>query len=215
MKVGVLVAMEKEYQLLQNLKDDHNVTVRKTGIGKVNAAINTTQLIHDIHPDIIISTGCAGGTTPKLNVMDVVVSQSVAYHDVYCCIEGEQMGQIQGMPRFFTTPHDIVKTALRLKYDGTIHAGLIASGDWFVDSPDKLKEITSLYPDALAIDMESAAIAQTCHIFNIPFVSFRVISDVPTKHDSLNDYDNFWGTVSQNSFHIVQDFIRNLDNRES
>lgn len=212
MKIGVLVAMDKEYEQLQGIADKDTVLVMKTGIGKVNAAIHTTQMISDFNPDVIVSSGCAGGAIPTLNVMDVVVSSRIAYHDVYCGIEDEQMGRVQGMPRYFETPQDIINKALSLEYDGTIHSGLIASGDWFVDTPAKLNEIKSLYPEAIAIDMESAAIAQTCYKFNVPFVSFRVISDVPTKENSVNDYNNFWTSVSEHSFALTNSFIKALQN---
>ena len=201
--------MDKEYEQLRSITNE-NILVMKTGMCKVNAAVNTTQMIRDFHPDIIVSSGCAGGADSKLDVMDVVVSNKIAYHDVYCGIEDEQMGRVQGMPRYFETPQEIIDKALSLQYDGKIYSGLIATGDWFVDKPAKLAEIKTLYPEAIAIDMESAAIAQTCHIFNVPFVSFRVISDVPTKETSLADYKNFWSTVSEHSFAITSKFINLL-----
>lgn len=210
MRIGVLVAMDKEYEQLNKLSMD-DVVVRKIGICKVNAAVNATKLILDYKPDIIVSSGCAGGASTDMNVMDVVVSSRIAYHDVYCGIEDECRGRVQGMPHFFETPADIVSKALNLKYDGgTIHSGLIASGDWFVDSLQKMDEIKALYPDAIAVDMESAALAQTCHLFNVPFVSFRVVSDVPAKENNLSAYKDFWNTVSECSFEVTSRFIKAL-----
>lgn len=209
MKIGILVAMDKEYKMLQSLNDD-NIIVRKIGIGKVNAAVNTTQMIRDCHPDIIISSGCAGGATEKLDVMDVVVGTQVVHHDVYCHLNDELYGQIQGMPLYFDAPEYLVKIAKELEYDHTIHTGLISSGDWFVDSIGKIQEIMDNFPETVAIDMESSAIAQTCHIFNVPFMSFRVISDVPVKGNSFECYNNFWDTVSDNSFNIVHQLIHKI-----
>lgn len=54
------------------------------GIGKVNAAAGTVELIRNFQPDCIISTGVAGGIDSELNVMDVVVSRNIVYHDVWC-----------------------------------------------------------------------------------------------------------------------------------
>lgn len=209
MKIGILVAMDKEYKMLQGLNND-NIIVRKTGIGKVNAAVNATQMIRDCHPDIIISSGCAGGATEKLDVMDVVVGTHYVYHDVYCKLNDEDYGQIQGMPLYFDAPDNLVQIAKNLEYTHNIHAGLIASGDWFVDSLNKIQEITDRFPETIAIDMESAAIAQTCHIFNVPFMSFRVISDVPVKGDNFACYNNFWDTVSENSFTVVHQLISKI-----
>ncbi|MCQ2095237.1 MAG: 5'-methylthioadenosine/S-adenosylhomocysteine nucleosidase [Bacteroidaceae bacterium] len=209
MRIGVLVAMDKEFEQLSTLSID-GIVVRKTGMCKVNAAVNATRLILDYHPDIIVSSGCAGGARTDMDVMDVVVSSRIAYHDVYCGIEDEIKGRVQGLPHYFETPANIVEKALDLKYDGKIHAGLIASGDWFVDSLQKMNEIKALYPDAVAVDMESAALAQTCHLFNTPFVSFRVISDVPAKENSLATYKDFWNTVSEHSFEVTSSFLKKL-----
>lgn len=209
MKIGVLVAMDKEYEQLRTLSDE-NIVVRKTGIGKVNAAINATLLINDFHPDLIVSSGCAGGASVNLDVMDVVVSTQIAYHDVYCAVEGEEYGRVQGLPRYFKSPQSAVDIALSLQHTGKIHSGLIASGDWLVDTTAKMREILDIYPDAIAIDMESAALAHTCYLFNVPFVSFRVISDVPIKENSINQYTNFWETVSDNSFSVTHQFLQAL-----
>ena len=211
MKILVLVAMEKEYRQLQALSND-NIIVMMTGIGKVNAAVNATRAILQHKPDLVVSSGCAGGASIELNVMDVVVGESVAYHDVYCCLgNDEQYGQIQGMPLYYHAPEHLVEMAKALDYShGTIHAGLIASGDWFVDSLEKICEITAHFPETIAIDMESAALAQTCHVMGVPFISFRIISDVPAKGNNLSDYNNFWDTVSNNSFAVTREFLKNI-----
>lgn len=211
MKILVLVAMDKEYKQLLSLKND-NIIVEKTGIGKVNAAVNAVRAILKYNPDLVISSGCAGGASTNLDVMDVVVSSRIVYHDVYCNLAGESYGQIQGMPLYYESPEELVKLAESLDYSQHIHAGLIASGDWFVDSLDKINEIKSHFPDAIAIDMESAALAQTCFIMGVPFINFRVISDVPAKGHNLLAYNNFWDTVSENSFSITQQFIVKLLN---
>ncbi len=209
MKIGILVAMDKEYRMLQSLNNE-NIIVRKTGIGKVNAAVNATQMIRDCHPDIIISSGCAGGATEKLDVMDVVVGTHYVYHDVYCKLNEEDYGQIQGMPLYFEAPDNLVQIAKKLKHTHNIHTGLIASGDWFVDSLKKIQEITEHFPETIAIDMESAAIAQTCHLFKVPFMSFRIVSDVPVKGNNFECYNNFWDTVSENSFNVVHQLISTI-----
>lgn len=209
MKIGVLVAMDKEYEQLCGLANE-NIIIRKTGIGKVNAAVNATLLINECHPDIIVSSGCAGGASAQLDVMDVVVSTQIAYHDVYCAVEGEEYGRVQGLPRYFESPKSAVDIALSLRHTGKIHSGLIASGDWLVDTTTKMREILDIYPQAIAIDMESAALAHTCYLFNTPFVSFRVISDVPIKENSISQYNNFWETVSDNSFSITRQFLQTL-----
>ena len=214
MKIGLLVAMDKEYEQLRHLEND-NIFVCKTGMGKVNAAINTTQMINNFHPDLIISSGCAGGASTKLNVLDVVVGSRVVYHDAYYGLEDKEYGRVQGLPKYYEAPQKLIDIAKDLDYTHHIHDGLIASGEWFVDSVDKVKEILGHFPDAIGIDMESGAIAQTCHIFNVPFISFRVVSDVPAKENNVADYENFWCTVSESSFDITSQFLNRILERSA
>ena len=99
MKIGIIVAMDKEFAQLQKVfGNDSNIVLQKCGIGKVNAAIGATMMIEKHHPDVIISSGCAGGADPSLNVGDVVVAMETTYHDAYCG-DNCAYGQIMGMPK--------------------------------------------------------------------------------------------------------------------
>ena len=103
MKIGIIVAMDKEMQQLQHLFNDGDVIVKKCGIGKVNAALGAAEMIDQHHPDVIISSGCAGGNGDDVNIQDVVVSTELVYHDVYCgeAIGHSVYGQVQGLPERF------------------------------------------------------------------------------------------------------------------
>ena len=74
MKIGIIVAMDKELHQLRQLFNDGNVRVEKCGIGKVNAALGAQRMINEFHPDCIISSGCAGGNGNDISIQDVVVS---------------------------------------------------------------------------------------------------------------------------------------------
>ena len=214
MKIGVIVAMDKELQQLQHLFDRDQVIVEKCGIGKVNAAIGASEMIRSHRPDVIISSGCAGGNGEEINVQDVVVGEEIAYHDVYCgtAVDNSVVyGQVQGMPARFKADPELLKKALSIPESGfKIHSGLMVTGDWFVDSKEKMREIIGKFPEAKAVDMESAAIAQTCHIFKVPFISFRIISDIPLRDTDASMYHNFWSTIADNSFHVTKTFIESL-----
>ena len=84
MKIGIIVAMDKELRQLQTLFNDNRVLVSKCGIGKVNAALGAQRMINEFHPDVIVSSGCAGGNGDDIHIQDIVVSKELAYHDVYC-----------------------------------------------------------------------------------------------------------------------------------
>lgn len=231
MKIGVIIAMDKEFQRIREMLDGvreteaggrlfvtghlggSEIVLHQCGIGKVNAAIGASELIRSFSPGLVVSTGCAGGASAALEVQDVVVSTELAYHDVYC---GEaaghaEYGQVQGMPARYTSPRDLVDKAMALNIEeGGCHvkAGLIVTGDWFVDSKEKMRAIAGHFPDALAVDMESAAIAQTCYVEGVPFISFRIISDIPLKDTDASQYRDFWDSVSERSFQATSRFLR-------
>ena len=214
MKIGIIVAMDKELRQLQQVFNNSDVLVQKCGIGKVNAALGAQRMINEFHPDYIISSGCAGGNGDDINVQDVVVSSELCYHDVYCgkAIDDTTVyGQVQGLPaRYQADPYLLQKAISLQTSDIALHPGLIVTGDWFVDSKDKMREIIGHFPDAKAVDMESCAIAQTCYINKVPFISFRVISDIPLRDTDASQYHNFWDTVAEHSFQVTKTFVESL-----
>ncbi|MBR0492927.1 MAG: 5'-methylthioadenosine/adenosylhomocysteine nucleosidase [Muribaculaceae bacterium] len=225
MKIGIIVAMHKELELLlpllQNSEESrmggcefhrgkvgrHDVIAMQCGIGKVNAAIGTLTLVNSFLPDFVINSGVAGGADQSISVMDVVAGARVAYHDVWCGPESE-LGQVQGLPLYF----EGAKRLLDLVPDREgIHKGLICSGDQFIDTLDAVSRIKGNFPEALAVDMESGAIAQVCHLNKVPFLALRVISDSPgASHDNTRQYLDFWTDAPQETFNLVKDIITRL-----
>ena len=208
-KIAILVAMEKEYNLLKDIAKDKKVVIMQCGIGKVNAAMTCVEMIRDHHPDVILSMGCAGGNGEELQLGDVVVSTETAYHDVYCGVNNPY-GQIQGMPTRYESPKWLVERACTIS--SRVVPGLIVSGDWFVDSKQKMSDIIRYFPEAKAVDMESAAIAQVCHKYQIPFVSLRIISDIPMSEKQASQYEDFWNNVSEKTFSVANEFVKQIKN---
>jgi|SRR5574344_77962 adenosylhomocysteine nucleosidase len=227
MKIGIIIAMEKEFLQLKSILNessesiihgkkfvcgklgDKDIIMQQCGIGKVNSTIGTVELIDNFNPDMVISTGVAGGASTNLNLEDVVVSTEIAYHDAYCGSECE-FGQILGQPARFTADSRLIDKAKALKHDVAIHTGLIVSGEWFVDSKAKMRSILDKFPEAIAVDMESGSIAQTCHSYGVPFISFRIISDIPLKDNKASQYFDFWKKVAEDSFHVTKLYLESL-----
>lgn len=228
MTIGILTAMQSEHDLLAALLEDkeektngqfryvlgkiagNDIVLQQCGIGKVNAAIGTAEMIKAFQPQCIVSTGVAGGIDKSLKVMDVVVSRQIVYHDVWCGM-GCDKGQIQGMPTFFDGDASLCQAAESLNMP-SIKLGLICTGDQFITNKDELARIKSDFPAGLACDMESAAIAHTCHIYGVPFVSFRIISDTPGIDNHIDQYENFWGEMATRSFTTTKAFLTNIKN---
>lgn len=139
--------------------------------------------------------------------MDVVASRQIVYHDVWCG-EGNAYGQIQGLPTFFDGNETLYDCALSLDTETAIHGGLICSGDKFITDRSELETIKGNFPEGLAVDMESAAIAQVCYLYKVPFISFRIISDTPGADKHFEQYQNFWGEMADRSFHVTETFLK-------
>ncbi|MDD7317380.1 MAG: 5'-methylthioadenosine/adenosylhomocysteine nucleosidase [Prevotella sp.] len=231
MRIGIIVAMEKELCRLRALLEGertekiggrefylgtvggNEIIIERCGIGKVNSAVGATEMIDKFSPRLVVSTGVAGGASADLNITEVVVARECVYHDAYCGKECA-FGQVMGMPERYVAPAEFVEKALSLNDLQTglpeIHAGLTVSGDWFVDSKEKMNSILDRFPEAMAVDMESCSIAQVCHIYGVPFVSFRIISDIPLKDVDAAMYFNFWERLAKGSFGVTKSFLERL-----
>lgn len=228
MKIGIMTAMDQEYEMVSKVLKNHGkheIIPVHCGWGKVNSAVNAYKLISEHHPDCIISTGCAGGISKDVHLLDVVVAAQVAYHD---CWYGEpnEYGQVQGFPARFEAHPTLLAAARSLEDDcgaglrtgntrpkanpAKLHFGLIASGDRFVAGPADNAFVLGHFPDALACDMESGSISQVCHMYGTPFISMRVISDTAEEENRLGQFENFWETVGSESFEILQAFVNAL-----
>ncbi len=227
MKIGIVIAMDKEFARLSALLQgaqtqevggreftcgiigSHEIVMHQCGIGKVNAAIGATVLVDHFAPEAVISTGVAGGASTKLNVQEVVVASQTCYHDVYCGSEVDY-GQVIGSPARFEADATLLKKALALKCGTKITSGLTVTGDWFVDSREKMQSIIDHFPEAMAVDMESGAIAHVCEQRGVAFLSFRIISDIPLSDHKAQQYFDFWDRMADGSFDVTRSLIESL-----
>lgn len=222
--IGIIVAMNKELKLLLNLISDpkqvsHDgftfttgligdceVVAMQCGIGKVNAALGATAMINHFHPSLIINTGVAGGTG-HTHPLDVVIADSIAYHDTYCG-PGTEWGEMADCPRYFTPDGTLLSKATQAVPDAK--TGLVASGDFFVSTPSEVDRIATLHPQVIAVDMESAAISHACYKRQVPFLCVRVISDTPGQADNIAQYEYFWDDAPLNTFRALTQIIAAL-----
>ena len=195
---------------------NNDIVLWQCGIGKVNAAVGTMRLVQEHHPDAILSSGLAGGIDSLTQVMDVLAATQCVYHDVDCgsglgCVRG----QVQGLPeRFDADPQFLdhaMATAKLLTDNARLLTGLICTGDQFITDRERQNEIKRNFPDGLACDMESAAIAQTCYLLKVPFLSLRVISDTPGRTDNhQQQWEDFLASMCDHSFHFVKKYLETL-----
>lgn len=233
MKAGIIGAMEPEvailkekltscttsnhagYTFYQGQIDNNDVVIVQSGIGKVAAALATAALIDKFKPDYIVNTGSAGGFDPQLKVGDIVVSSEVRYHDVDVTAFGYEIGQLPANPAAYTPDKTLVTAAKKgIEELENIQAilGLITTGDTFMTKDDDIAKARANFPTMAAVEMEGAAIAQTCHQFNIPFVIIRSLSDIAGK-ESPTSFDEYLETASVNSSKLVLSMLNALQNK--
>jgi adenosylhomocysteine nucleosidase len=181
----------------------NEVAVMQTGIGKVNAAVGAISLIDCFQPDLIVNTGIAGGTGSEAGILDVVIAERIGYYDVYCG-PGNERGQVQGLPVVFDCKGaELLDIEAAQKLPG-VKRGLIASGDLFVSTVEELKAVLAVRPEAMAVDMESGAIAQVCYLKQVPFVAIRVVSDTPGVENHHAQYSEFFNIAPKSTFNVVK-----------
>lgn len=221
MKIGIIVAMGSELEMLlplveeikettvngfliyQGRMGDNEIALMRTGIGKVNAAVGAISLIDSFNPDLLVNTGIAGGTGRGAGILDVVIADKVGYHDVYCG-PGNARGQVQGMPELFDCRGAALVNLAAVSGNPRVKRGTIASGDLFVSTPAELEAVLAVRPEAIAVDMESGAIAQVCWIRDIPFLAIRVVSDTPGVDNHHEQYGEFFSIAPRSTFETVR-----------
>lgn len=227
MKAGIIGAMEPEvailkaklqnahsqniagYEFHQGQLNSQDVVIVQSGIGKVAAALATALLIDKFQPDYVVNTGSAGGFEQSLKVGDIVISSEVRYHDVNVTAFGYEVGQLPGNPAAYLPHPTLVEAAQsgisQLDNIQTL-VGLITTGDTFMTADDDIAKARANFPTMAAVEMEGAAIAQTCHQFNVPFVVIRSMSDIAGK-ESPTSFETYLETASVNSSQLVLNML--------
>ncbi len=165
---------------------NHNIVLVQSGVGKVNAAICTQYIIDKFSPDYIINTGIGGGLGKELQVGDIVIGTEFVQYDFDVTAIGYALGYMctgidKDKPTVFYSDKKLIEAfeksvkeaAPNLKY----HKGVIATGDCFVSSLEKKLQIRDTF-NAIAVEMEGAAIAQTANANEVPCIIIRAVSDL-------------------------------------
>ncbi|AKD38509.1 5'-methylthioadenosine/S-adenosylhomocysteine nucleosidase [Pasteurella multocida subsp. multocida OH4807] len=229
MKIGIIGAMAQEIEILAKLMENKVVTqvasctiyegmirgkavaLLQSGIGKVAAAVGTTVLLQQTKPDVVINTGSAGGVAQGLKVGDIVISSETIYHDADVTAFGYVKGQLPACPPAFISDENLSylaeSSAQALGHH--VERGLICSGDSFINGGEALAKIKVDFPSVVAVEMEATAIAQVCHVFHVPFVVVRAISDASDGEASMS-FEEFLPLAAKHSSQIVLGMLDKL-----
>lgn len=173
--------------------DGHEALLVLAGIGKVAAATTTAVLLDRYAVQTLLFTGVAGGLGEGVRVGDVVVGSSFLQHDMDASplfprweVPGSGRTRFDADARLAqvlsaASAEVMARPPAALSSFGIAaprcHQGLILSGDVFVSSAAGCAQLRQDHPDALAVEMEGAAVAQVCADFSRPFGVVRTISD--------------------------------------
>jgi adenosylhomocysteine nucleosidase len=202
---AVLAAMPDEQRLTVAGRDywvghwhGHSVVAVLSRIGKVAAATTATVLLERFEVDTLVFTGVAGGLGSAVRVGDVVVADAFVQHDMDASpLFPRHEVPLYGLARFAVDAHlmaQLAQASEKVLADaanhlgaGTlaefqchaprVHQGLVISGDRFVSTSSESHALRQALPEALAVEMEGAAVAQVCHDYGVPFAAVRTISD--------------------------------------
>ncbi|MEY3992834.1 MAG: 5-methylthioadenosine/S-adenosylhomocysteine nucleosidase, partial [Pseudomonadota bacterium] len=167
-------------------------------VGKVAAATTATALIERFGVNQIVFTGVAGGIGQEVRVGDVVVANGFVQHDMDASpLFARHEVPLYGRTVFETDvalSSQLAHAARDVLADvgqhvqaqsvqafalqcAQCHQGLVATGDRFVSSSAECRALQQALPQALAVEMEGAAVAQVCFDYGVPFAALRTISD--------------------------------------
>lgn len=230
MLIGIIGAMEVEVQALKDLMDNAELkeissvvfyrgkingidtVVAVAGVGKVNAAVCAQTMILEYSPDYIINTGVAGGLSEDMKIGDAAVADKVAEHDMDTSPLGDELGFITGINKVYMQCDEYISG---LMYDAAksvdgINAvrGTIVSGDQFIASEEQRRFIKKNF-NAVAAEMEGAAIGHVCTMNNVKFGVLRAISD-GANSDSTIDFPTFTKMAVKNTVEIIVKMLNKL-----
>lgn len=207
----------------------HAVVAVLSRIGKVAAATTATVLLERFHVDTLVFTGVAGGLGAGVRVGDVVVATGLLQHDMDASpLFPRHEVPLYGRARFDANAVLVAQLASATQQvlkdaekhlgrttldqfqlsDPQTHQGLVISGDRFVATSGESRALRQMLPEALAVEMEGAAVAQVCHDYGVPFAAVRTISD-RADDEAHADFARFIHAVaSRYSAAILSQWLR-------
>lgn len=215
-KIGIIAAEVQEMEAVKNIMKDvkevkiynnvfyeglianKNCVLGRAGEGKVNASRTTQMIIDQFDVDAVINVGSAGGLNPELDYEDIVVSTACVQHDFDITAFGREKGYIPNIEdKYIYADSKLLENATKAieQTNNKVIKGIIATGDEFVTDKEKRKTLYKEF-NAECVEMEGAAVAQVCHLDNIPFIVIRSISDKANGNESI-DFEHYLEIVSK------------------
>lgn len=200
---------------------EHQIFVKETGMGNVNAGIGLAMILEKIDMDQVILIGVGGALRSDLKIGDMIISDAVLQHDYLSSLD---FGDCRMQPgALILSPEDnaahdpiIQSTPLKIKLDlsenSDILRGLVLSGSEFVGTTKRKNELAKLHKDAMLVDMEASAIGYVANKAGIPFIIAKTVSDRLLPDGSIeSDFTLFLEEASKNAAMVTLKLLESLD----
>lgn len=206
--------------------DGRATVLVEAGIGKVNAAVVATLLLHRFGVRGLLFSGVAGGLDPDLQVGDVVIADRLVQHDYGALADGRLKPYQPGVPPLpgFDDRYGYgLDPVLRDKVAAVLAGldlsplpgtdrrpvwrfGTVLTGDHFLNCAATRADLSARY-QAQAVEMEGAALAQVAEKFAVPLIVVRALSDLAGA-DSHLDFPSFASNAAANAARILRRIVQ-------
>jgi adenosylhomocysteine nucleosidase len=194
------------------------VVIGKSGVGKVNAAYSTAILLDHFTPKQLIFTGVAGGLHPESLPGDIVIGTKLIQTDFgqidsvgfkispFRKLSGGRYDDlyIYSDPILIQQAEAAAKQVIFIPISNRsprVFSGVIATADVFVSNQATANQLYTDY-QALATEMEGAAVAHLCRTLGVPFIVLRSCSDNANQVARVS-FNQFVRAAAINSAGIV------------
>ena len=183
--VVLIMALPSESQ---GLFEKAGLEVHYCGIGKVNAAFKTTDLIHQYKPKLILNLGTAGSA--KFPTHSLIECGAFVQRDMDLSPLNFPRGE---------TPLDPLPGKLEGTQRTKLLKGICGTGDAFeIGAPKVACDL---------VDMEAYAMAKVCRKMNMEFMSIKYITD-GSDHQAKDDWFKNLKPGAEKLLEFTRDFLR-------
>lgn len=240
MNIGITVAMEEELEALKSfcisnsislekVNNNYNLSIYKfnykktqafvivSNIGKVAAACATVLLINSYKCGMIINIGTCGGLNGA-GIGDIILSNKAGYSDVDVTVFGYKFGQLPMQPELFISSSNLYNFDKLFSevsaLNNNINTGTVITNDSFITNKELVNKIKNIYNNIKAVEMEGAAIAQTCYLLGADFLLIKKISDF-ADDNATHSFSEEIGNIAQDLPKVITTIFNNLQNNNT
>ena len=178
-KTLIVCALKRETQ--DQLDDNYNVIY--TGVGKINATFRLHSELSEIYnsyqelPKLVINYGTAGGR--RILIGQLVDCTKFIQRDM----DATGLGFMRGQTPFEKNIPTILEST-KVKFNPIGKHYVCGSGDNFVEDIENEIDYIDVF------DMEAYALAKVCNHYQVPFISFKYITDNADGNSSKDWEEN-------------------------